>query len=229
MNNIYLPREYSKMVLALKDLFYFKSPLKDAVIELDKLEDKGSYRNTILDYSDCGTQWKTLLNELRATYPNLKVSNTTNAQQPSWNGELFIELNEFGYLAGALSIRFSISRLGPYFTVLGIDGVKLNRAQNMPSENDKRKYNGFMPYTVHASPSALFEPYYEDLRKAIKAHFPDSRQIPCEVLFERIPGLRTDELDQDRTIYEALFLGEIKTFFSIKGNRYYPQSDWLVD
>ena len=217
--------QYLEIDKKLKELFYYRES-EESEADLALMDQFGEKRNAILKNNPLDEEWNNFLNELKNEFKDLKVRNVTYLHQPSWHGEITLEIQEFGNVATSLNIQFCVSRLSNYFAVIAMDCVKLDRERRIFSENG-HKFSCFTPFHIYASPHHLFKNIDKSVREFIQKHFMGFKQLPIEILFEKVPLLTPDLSYQTFNVYDAFFLGEIKhDVWIYYGKKNYPTEDW---
>ncbi len=139
-------------------------------------------------------------------------------QQPSYNGEIIISSWQKNGVENALSLLFSVSLLGPFYSIIGVENLKIPRDQE--GEKYNTSFNGQI--MAFASPTKLLNPYYEILKVRIEKNFKGYKHVPYNILNLSVKGLNSS----NDSVYKALFDGPFRFPKIVKGNKYYPLEDW---
>ena len=190
---------------------YFDFPgIKNAEkLIVEHIHDETQYKNNWVDF----TNWLEKVKDLKAI-------GTTYGQSPSYSGYLEIEKSKFENVAYAKQLHFSVSLLGNFFQVYGMDITEIIDGE----------YTFKAVHSVTTSPTTPFKDIFEFVEREIRTKFQDYLFIPFAFGQQSIKGLHIRYIDDpDCTINQALFndfLGDRIVNSGILGDQYYGINDW---
>lgn len=157
---------------------------------------------------------------------NSKVDNLLNGLIPSFTAAICIEKNQFHNGIHTKNVYFSVSLLGEYYQIFGLDSTTV-----FENGNHWKGYRSDNVTTV--SPYSEYEEYFHYIEKEIQKHFETYRIIPYFYGQMIINGLRVPYLDEKIcSINNALFngyLNEGRSMRYIRGDQYYGSDQWEIE
>ncbi|MGM0580191.1 MAG: hypothetical protein ACQETL_05900 [Bacteroidota bacterium] len=218
----YNPKFFGKLYKTIKEYY----PLNKENSNLSDITETSEYKkriNLITHKLHDRNEYKFWVNFIKQLNEliNKEVKNINLKQQPSFNGEINIETSKYDNIETKISLIFSISLLGPYYSIMGVENLRINREQSGEEYNTSLN-DQIMAF---ASPTKLLNPHFEILRTKIKEEFPEYKQVPYNILKLKIKGLNSS----DESVYKALFNGTFSFPKIVRGDKYYPINDWRND
>lgn len=169
--------------------------------------------------------WNSLIDVLKKKLP-YKVRNMTLIQQHSFNGHILLESYQSSHLSSTLNLIFSVSLLGPFFTIVGTEGIHIDRHKETIASGGEFKY-AHANVIVYPSPNEFISKSYFLLRSTLKEFFENYKQIPYEVLNMRVKNMYSlSSYNSFGSVYEFLFDGYLKECPVIIGDSHFPKEDW---
>jgi len=183
-----------------------------------KIEDKINYQ--MLNYNNYIKPWKSFLANLPRGYKS-KVRDHSFAHEISFNGEMMLEQFENERVQIVKKLLFSVSGIGNYFNIHGIDEtcLKLNDDE---TSFQRGVYNVINAVTI--SPYMEFQAPFYYIYDSIIKHFTGYNFISfsnCQIVVE---GLQTPYSNMNEcTVYNALFrdIYDYSPISNLRGNRFY--------
>ena len=166
--------------------------------------------------------WGHLIAEMR-NGSDKEVVSTTMGQAPSFSGFLLFSKETFGECTHQMKINFSVSLLGDFYNIYGVDETIISR-------DAARKFSAVIN-VVTPSPFKEFKEPFDYIEDKLRATFPTHKIIPYAVGQQYIQGLQVHYLDdEDCSINQALFNHYLeKKPFPIWGNENYGMDQWQLD
>jgi hypothetical protein len=153
-----------------------------------------------------------------------KVSSNTFGQSPSFSAVVLLDTFEIKNYKISKSLYFSVSFLGPFYTVFGLDDVLLR--------DGRAGYSATIAVTV--SPYKEYEKDFLLLRKTIEERFKDYKYVPFAIYSRTMDGLKVSEVQEGHTslIYNALFdttlTSAILDANVVRGEEDYGYEEWKI-
>ncbi|WP_184545883.1 hypothetical protein [Mucilaginibacter sp. FT3.2] len=160
----------------------------DAVIE-----------KNVTDNKRFNEPWKAFLKKLKSTAKK-RVYNCSYPNELAFSGELILERFQDAALSRTKKIIFSVSLIGSYYTIYGVDetGIK-DIWYDRPVE-----YKAINVITE--SPYREFEEKFNYLQFEIEAQFPDYKFVPVRICLSYVQGLQVPWSNQNECrVHNALF------------------------
>ncbi|MEP7319473.1 MAG: hypothetical protein ABI921_12055 [Panacibacter sp.] len=156
---------------------------------------------------------------------NKELIGTTYGQSPSFSAELILEKFENEKVWYRKKLCFSISLLGPFYTIYGIDETAINYPE-------RKNYSYYKINAITTSPLEEFETPFLYLQKKIEEKWEAYKLVPFYINSMYVKGLKVPQIQQpENTVYHALFnhlLFYIDTYISVRGKDSYGYERWLV-
>ncbi|KAA3637388.1 MAG: hypothetical protein DWQ02_06840 [Bacteroidetes bacterium] len=152
-----------------------------------------------------------------------KVIGSTMGQEPSINGRIIFEEEDFDSVIHLKELNFAISLLGPYFQIFATDKTILF------GETPNRKYSTTNIVTV--SPVGQMSEPFMVLARMIKSHFGDFKLVPFSLGQMIIQGLQLPYSDSEEcTVNMALFNNVLENISEchILGDRHFDMQEWQI-
>ncbi|MEM9300322.1 MAG: hypothetical protein AAGA64_18340 [Bacteroidota bacterium] len=151
---------------------------------------------------------------------NYKLVGTTYGQEPSFSAYLEIEKNKFKNWFFEKQLHFTISLIGPYYTIYGADTCTMVAKENLKLskllEQKDRYYKKVNRIVV--SPFAEYEEPFEAIRKLIASDFGNHKFVPYAIYSQGLAGLELHYRDEGlNRIYHGLFNNSFDFDASIAG------------
>ncbi|WP_422350308.1 hypothetical protein [Flagellimonas sp.] len=155
-----------------------------------------------------------------------KTFGTTYGQAPSYSAYLILDWKKDGNRSNYKELHFSVSLLGNYFQIYGIEKTQLSYEDEV------------MPYQVEnvkeviVSPIDDFKNHFEAVEEKIKKQFKGYRLVPFYIGQSRIQGLEVYHLDKENcTVNMALFndfmgYGDQIVDVELRGDMDYGMDGW---
>lgn len=152
---------------------------------------------------------------------NVKIIGTTMGQSPSFSS--YLELKNVVYENRIITeeLHFTVSLVGPFYTVFGIDRTTLKEEDNFYQQTHRTIIS------PHAAYSQLFGKLIEKIEEAFKGY----RFVPYSIHRMFINGLSVRYRDEERNrIYHALFNDWFDFNAPTVGDEYdYGKDHWLIE
>jgi hypothetical protein len=155
-----------------------------------------------------------------------QIVGETYITRPSFSASLILKRFSHDELMHNKSLHFSVSLLGPYFTIYGIDETVIK------DELDGHNLYYGAKNVVTVSPYKEYEFYFNELKSKIEDKFQGYKFIPFSLHSMFIEGLFDSLYDsKEATIYEALFDDALNGYDTIRmrGDSSYGYSEWVKD
>lgn len=204
--------------------YYYPIIDEESGSTFDDEENKTDRRKNVISISLQNlNEYKLWLNFLEDLTRNgiERLRNLNLKQQPSYNGEIIISSWLKNDVENSLSLLFSVSLLGPFYSIIGVENLKIPR--NSEEEQYNTSFNGQI--MAFASPTKLLNPSYEILKGRIEKNFKGYKHVPYNILNLKVKGLNSS----NDTVYKAMFDGPFRFPNSVLGVKYYPWEDWKND
>ncbi|MEM0941846.1 MAG: hypothetical protein AAF600_04700 [Bacteroidota bacterium] len=178
---------------------YFKY---DGIKKLDKLITENIHKelNSSEKWRQKTTRWE---DELRC-----KLISTTYGQEPSFSSYLEIEKDNFRDWIFEKRLHFTISILGPFYTIYGVDtAAYVIKGQKSATELLKQRNRYYWKaHRIIIYPIAEYKKKFEEVRKLIENEFTGYKFIPYGIYSSSLDGLEVGYSDEnlDR-IFNGLF------------------------
>ena len=182
-------------------------------IVIDNIHNKKNFKSRWKDFE------KQLGKELKK-----QIIGETYATRPSFSSSLFLKRFSHNELMHNKSLHFSVSLLGPFFTIYGIDETFIKE------EKDGRDLCYGSKNIATVSPYKEYEFYFNELKSKIEDKFQGYKFIPFSLHSMFIEGLFDPFYDsKEATIYEALFDDALNGYDTIRmrGDSRYGYSEWV--
>jgi hypothetical protein len=169
------------------------------------------------------SRWKEFENKLKFAL-NKKIWGETYATKPSFSASVIIKKSKHHDLIHIKKLHFSVSLLGPYYTIYGIDETAI------VDEKDGRDLYYSAINTVTVSPYKEYESSFISLRELIEKQFTDYKFIPFKLHSKSIEGLFDPyHNDEEMTIYGALFDDFLQGYnlYKTRGDSQYGTDVWV--
>ncbi len=155
-----------------------------------------------------------------------EIIGTTYGQAPSFSALVQADLFRQGSFTFRKELHFTVSLVGPFYTVYGRQAVRFTE------QDGKKSYESTVVLTV--SPYEEYEGLFQLIRQRIESRFKEYRFVPFAINQQYLEGLRVRYLDQEaNTIYNALFnhllfneTNPQKT--QVRGDNHYGFEDWVI-
>ncbi|MCC5612937.1 hypothetical protein LC612_41185 [Nostoc sp. CHAB 5834] len=155
------------------------------------------------------------------TLLNKPVIGTTFASAPSFSAFIELERSQAEDRVSVKELYFTVSVLGPYYTIIGRDRTLISL-----NENHHIHVTNFL--TI--SPENEYADPFELLCSQINIKFPAYRFVPFHVLNQKIDWLNIFDTDeQPARVYHAVFNDQLDLSASKVGNEYYRFDDWIKE
>lgn len=167
------------------------------------------------------SKWKdfTQLQINKSTY---ELGSSTSVVEPSYTLYCVIDNLKVSYIESSLKLVLSVSLLGPYYLIYGLEEVRIQRQ----SKSTPYPESFFGNVQKIVSPIGIISPLYVQLKGDIKKQFPKYRQIPFFILESQVNGIRLNESPTECTVFDALFAGLDQSHFKFVGDPYYALDEW---
>lgn len=145
--------------------------------------------------------WREFLIKLRSGSTK-KIHNSSLPSEYSFSGELILERYQDKSLRRIKKLIFSVSLIGPFFSLFGVD-------ETFIKENDNELASGYHAINVITeSPFKEFEENFNYLRSEIEKQFTGYKLVPVRICLLNVEGLHTPygSLEECK-VYNALFNG----------------------
>lgn len=165
-------------------------------------------------------QWGSF-KEIIQKISNKKIIGTTNSQMPSFSAALELEQKRFEQFTHIKRLHFSISLLGPFYQIYGLDQIILSEKAT------KKRYRGLGIPTI--SPFEEYKKAFELVEQQIKQHYPEHKIVPYVFGQTFVHGLEVRYLDsKDCTVNNALFNHFLDNSISqsLRGDKFYGMQMW---
>lgn len=151
-----------------------------------------------------------------------EVIGTTYGQAPSFSASIILERNEVGDCLHSKELHFSVSLLGKFFQIYGLDTTIILE------KNDQGGYSAVNVVTV--SPFEEFKESFEFVEKKIKNKYPTHRIVPFASGQTIINGLQVSYLDDEIcSVNMAIFNHFLRDAYMprfTRGDPYYGSEYW---
>jgi len=169
------------------------------------------------------TRWTDFEKEIKKAFKK-SVEGQTYATRPSFSSSVILKKFEHEELIHIKSLHFSVSLVGPFYTIYGMDETCITDTK------DGRDLFYTAINIVTVSPYKEFEAPFNLLRAKIEERFTDYKFIPFNLHSMAIDGLYDPyHNDEEFTIYRALFddfLNEYNTYRK-RGDYKYGFDEWV--
>lgn len=169
------------------------------------------------------SRWREFEKQLRIDL-NKKIWGETYASKPSFSASVIIRKSKHFDLIHIKKLHFSVSLLGPYYTIYGIDETAV------VDQKDGRDLFYAAINTVTISPYKEYESCFIALRELIEKQFTGYKFIPFKLHSMSIDGLFDPyHDDEEMTIYGALFDDFLQDYnlHRMRGDRQYGTDVWV--
>lgn len=161
--------------------------------------------------------WDDFLVELQSTIGKT-ITGTTYGQAPSYSGYLEIETFTHENHERTKELHFSVSLLGPFYTIIGMD-------KNTVSIEWKRFEK---PTYLIISPENEYKEYFIFLENSIEKQFPGYKFIPYDIYSQNIDGLELYYDDRaSNTVFNGIFNSLVVSDMMTIGDQFYKYDQWL--
>ena len=170
------------------------------------------------------SRWKEFEKQVRIDL-NKKVWGETYASKPSFSASVMIRKSKKFDLIHIKKLHFSVSLLGPFYTIYGIDETAV------VDQIDGRDLFYAALNTVTVSPYKEYESAFIALRASIEKRFIDYKFIPFKLHSITLDGLHDPyNNDSEMTIYGALFDDALQGYdtYRMRGDRQYGTEIWVT-
>jgi len=180
--------------------------LEDIVVE--NIHNKKNYRE----------RWTTFEREIKKTL-NCKLEGCTYPTDAGFSSKIILKEFQHQELFHEKSLYFSVSFIGPFYTVFGMDETSIiDEGRHYSSKN-----------VVTASPYKEFENIFNLIDEKIRKRFDGYKFVPF-VLHSMVMGNLYDlyENDKELSIYKALFNSVLDGYETLKnrGDAHYGMDNW---
>jgi hypothetical protein len=162
-------------------------------------------------------EWKSFIKRIKNK--DLKISSIkdeTLLDEPAYSASITLQKKKIEFGTFTREIRFHVSLIAPFYTVYGLDRVKLKL--------DKEEGIDFDP-VVYVSPIYIYDSWFELLRNSIEESYTGYDFISFHHLSNRIDGLSipgaTLPYETNASIFQAFFTPEDITRYKVKGDTLY--------
>ena len=170
------------------------------------------------------SRWKEFEKEIRVESKK-RIYGETYASRPSFSSSLILKRNVFGELVHLKTLHFSVSLIGPFFTIFGVDetGIKDERDGHDLLYSNKN--------IVTVSPYKEFEQCFNFIINKIEQRYQGYKFIPFRLHSMLIDGVYDMLSDKECSIYEALFDDCLSGYDTIRmrGDTRYGYEEWIKD
>lgn len=180
-----------------------------ALIE-DKIHDPTNFEN----------QWGSFQRKIQ-TLLNKPVVGTTFALAPSFSAFVELERSQAEDRVSVKELYFTVSVLGPYYTIVGRDRTLISLHEN---------HHIHVTNFLTISPENEYAGPFDLVCSQISAQFPTYRFIPFHIVNQPIDWLNLLYTDkQPVRVYQAVFNDQLDLSASKVGNEYYRYDDWIKE
>jgi hypothetical protein len=168
-------------------------------------------------------RWKDFDKEIKAELRK-KIDGQTYATRPSFSSSLILKKFTHNELIYFKSIHYSVSLVGPFFTIYGVDETAIRDNK----DGRDRFYTAINIVTV--SPHKEFESDFNFIKSKIEERFKGYKFIPFRLHSMSIEGLYDPYKDNEEyTIYRALFDDFLNGYdsFRRRGDDSYGFDEWV--
>jgi hypothetical protein len=183
--------------------------------------------------SDFSRRWRNLEETLEKQTDKMTIG-TTYGQFPSFSSNLVIEKIPSGKLTWYKELCFTVSLLGPYYTVFGRDKTEIFQEGKDPyyPRLSNRFYYSTPILTV--SPEEEYADVFRLLCGEIEDRFQGYRFVPYSLYRQRLQGLEVidpyvEPSEKRDKIFHALFHDQIDFNAQTVGIIYYKSNDWIKE
>ena len=165
-------------------------------------------------------RWGNFTKEIE-TQINKEIIGTTYGQAPSFSSYVLIEKSTLGNLTRTKELHFSVSLVGPFYTVIGQDN-------NTVKIDDNTNYRTTSYLVV--SPEGEFTDEFKLLCDNIENRFKGFRFVPFAICQQTVDGLDVHYSSEENlnTVFHALFNRQVDmTVWRTLGNEYFKSEDWI--
>lgn len=167
--------------------------------------------------------WKDFEKEIKKE-TRKEIDGQTYATKPSFSSRLIIKRFKHAELIHIKSLHFSVSLVGPFFTIFGMDETAIT------DDKDGRELFFGAVNIVTVSPYKEFESDFNYLRTKIEGRFTGYKFIPFRLGSMLIDGLYDPfEENKECTIYSALFDDCLDGYniYKTRGDSSYGFDEWI--
>lgn len=169
------------------------------------------------------SRWKEFEKQLQLDL-NKKIWGETYATKPSFSASVIIKKAKHHDLMHIKKLHFSVSLLGPFYTIYGMDETAII------DNNGGRDFFYGAINTVTVSPYKEYESCFIALRELIEKKFIGYKFIPFKLHSMSIDGLFDPyHNNEEMTIYGALFDDFLQDYniHRMRGDRQYGTDVWV--
>jgi len=117
------------------------------------------------------------------------------------------------------NLYFYLSTIAPFYTIYGIDQIKL--------ADERNKDSAFAPLLT-ISPEGVYQNIFISIKEMIEKNFKEYEFIPHRIHHLRIKGLYVSTVHrQEASIFQALFGPFLEPDLKIKGDKRYGVKEWI--
>jgi hypothetical protein len=168
------------------------------------------------------TRWKDFDKEI-GKKTKKKIVGETYGLRPGYSSAAIVNRFENNELLHLKTLHYSVSLIGPFFTIYGIDETCIK------DDWDGRNIGYAAINVVTVSPYKEFELEFNVVKSSIEDKFKGYKFIPFRLHSMVIDGLFDSYNDKELTIYEALFDHRLDGFdtMRIRGDSSYGYNEWI--
>lgn len=175
----------------------------------------------IHDDKNFNARWEDFAKEIGKEL-NQEIIGTTYGQAPSFSSSVILERNTLGNCFHTKELHFSVSLIGNFFQIYGIDTTRI-----MEKNGD---YGYSVVNVVTTSPFEEFKSTFEFVEFKLEQKYPKHRIVPFFIGQSILPGLQVRYLnDEICSINMAIFnqfLSEDNITKCERGDRFYGMDKW---
>lgn len=172
----------------------------------------------IHDSANFEREWGSFERKLQ-TLLNKPVVGTTFALAPSFSAFIELERSQVDSRVSVKELYFTVSLLGPYYTIMGRDRTLVTLGEN---------HHVHVTNFLTISPENEYASSFELVCSQIRMQFPNYRFVPFHILNHPLNWLNLLYTDiQPVRVYQAVFNDQLDLLASKVGNEFYRYDDWI--
>ncbi len=185
----------------------------------------------VIEVSNYENRWKDRMDKWSAVIEK-NIIGTTYGQEPSFSAYIEIEKTESDNSIFEKKLHFTVSLIGPFYTIFAVDSTILIEKDFKLSEKDAPR-NRHYPVTHRTtiSPYREYAEVFEKTRSLIEKDFQNYHFVPHYIHSSAIKGLYVPYRDDSfNRIYHGLFNQQFDFNSILVGDKYkYGFDQWYID
>jgi|3_EtaG_2_1085321.scaffolds.fasta_scaffold23077_2 hypothetical protein len=187
--------------------------------------------DNVHDEKNFNSRWTSYMHELEKKL-NKEIIGTTYGQAPSFSSSVIVERNVMGNCSHLKELHFSLSLVGNFFSIYGLDSTRI--LDEKDSSSGYRAAN-----VITGSPYKEFKKDFLILENSIRERFPNHKMVPFAFGQQIIDGLRVRYSDAEVcSVHMAIFNDFVQPKNNLRftqgyvvghtrGDIYYGLDDWI--